>query len=153
MPHRAIRAGTWRPAALTRGDLIRIIWWISLMPVARGLDYILPPTRVGAVEEVMPLWVWTSVLWFGSGSAIFGMLSRRHLLVWLGHGVLAVIYVGVTLSVIIDSFANQDGFRGIGPIAFLAFLHATFTLRTGARPIDHATQAEETVVSEGGSDA
>lgn len=137
---------------MTRRDLSLVIAWITASPLLRGLDYILPPTTVGILERSAPLELWAGLLWAASALLIYGAWTRRHLLVWLGHGMHGILYAVLALSVIIDSSLKLDGWRGAGPVGLISLLHWIFCIRTGPRPIAEP-QATDAVAVEGGGNA
>lgn len=149
MPRRSIRAGTWRPAAFTRGDMTILVAWLCALAVVRAVDYILSPTGT-SVEETGPIWLWSAGLLIGVSLLVVGSLQRRHLLVWVGHGWLGSLYAGITAVAIIDALRVWDDWRRIGPVAIVSVLHWLLWWRTGPRPVTHPTP---TATIAGGGDA
>ena len=85
----------WRPAAFTPSDMILLALLCVVPPTLRGMDY-LTGRDVTVVTDIsslsLPLAVWG---WMFLGSAavlMWGVVSRCHLGVFIGHVLLAVVY-------------------------------------------------------------
>lgn len=94
MPYR-LRAGSWQPARLRRPDHQLILAWLVCSACVRGFDYLTGDDVWGARDFMLaaaPEWVWGSAFVLGGAILAAGLVRRRHLLVWLGHGWLTIAY-------------------------------------------------------------
>ena len=132
--------GSWRPGALGIRDSVSMTVVLIIIALVRGFDYLTPrvPRTAGtsAIEDALPLWGWG--LLFAAPAAVLtlGVAFRVHRLVWIGHGVLAVIYlavmVGTTGEYLTHTWAS--GIKGGFGLILPAYLHFTIAWRTGWTP-------------------
>ena len=128
----------WQQGILTPGDQ-RILTVILLWQVlTRALDYLrgiglsgpefdLVETAFGAPRVGGALLVAVSL-------ALGGMLFRWHLGVFLGHSLIAVIYLAIGVPILL-SLEPSDAVRAPGIFLASAVFHGLIALRTGRRPL------------------
>lgn len=141
LPYR-IRRGSWRPARFRRCDHIVLMVALILVALIRGLDYSFGDDIWAAKDfmlEVAPAEVW-GVCGFLAGALVLtiGVIRQRHLLVYIGHGWLAIAYSLNALALFLVATPNPpffDGIRGAGATAFVALVHIISALRTGTAPL------------------
>ena len=154
-----LKKNSWQPARLRRGD--HLLFSIVLVVIAylRGLDYAFGEDTWMAKDFMVaaaPAEVW-GFLGFLSGAVVltYGMLTRRHIFVYIGHGWLALAY-GLNalahLLVVVQDPPYFDGIRGMGATALVALIHALGALRTGPAPLrvqQLSAVPEELIVQDG----
>lgn len=134
--------GDWRPAAFTQGDVLTLVVVVYLQAVVRAYDYATgddarTTMTLHTVERAFPLHIWAALILAGASIGILGMLLRRHMTVWIGHGILLVVYVGLCAGIAASAASHPylDGIRGatalLGPIV----IHVIVLLRMGPRPL------------------
>ena len=132
--------GSWEPGRFRLSDALVIKVTMVFMALARGFDYITPPSRVTEVTETMmlafPLTVWGGAFLILAAMLAVGLALRIHFLVWLGHGLLAAVYVAVfvSLSSVYLQREMWDGIRSATVILAPLVLHGLLSFRTGWRP-------------------
>lgn len=138
-PH---RRQTWRPAAFTSADLWVLLGGLVAIASLRGFDYATGNDRVSQslsiVEDAFPLPVWGAFTLVAAVVLAVGITVRVHALVFVGHGLLAGVYLALGAGVA-SSVAGMggwwDGIRSGGDLLFFAALHAYLCVRTGPRPL------------------
>lgn len=141
--------GSWEPGRFHLSDALVIKGTLVLMALARGFDYITPPSQVTEVTETMmlafPLTVWGGAFLALAAVLAVGLILRVHFLVWLGHGLLAAVYVAVfvSLSSVYLQREMWDGIRSAAVILSPLVLHGLLSFRTGWRPPDWGVDADE----------
>lgn len=136
------RRRTWRPAAFTPADLWVLLGGLVAIASLRGLDYATGDDRVSqslsVVEDAFPLPVWGAFTLAAASVLALGITARVHAAVFIGHGLLAGVYlalgVGVALSVR-ELGPWWDGIRSGGDLLFFGLLHGVLCFRTGPRPL------------------
>jgi len=139
MPYR-IKRNSWQPARLKRGDYRVLMVALVFIAYVRGLDYLIGDDVWNSRDfmlQAAPEWVWGGIGFvLGATILLLGTLTRRHLLVYVGHGWLGMAYFLNALAAIL---ASQpwffDGVRGGGAVGFVALLHFLQMWRTGAAPL------------------
>lgn len=132
--------GSWEPGRFHLSDALIIKGTLVLMALARGFDYITPPSRVTEVTETMmlafPLTVWGGAFLILAAMLAVGLALRIHFLVWLGHGLLAAVYVAVfvSLSSVYLQREMWDGIRSATVVLAPLVLHGLLSSRTGWKP-------------------
>lgn len=128
----------WQQGILTPGDQ-RILTVILLWQVlTRALDYLrgiglqgpeydLVATAFGAPRVGAALLV-------AALMALGGMAFRWHLGVFLGHSLIAVIYLAIGVPILL-SLDPSDAVRAPGIFLTSALFHGLIALRTGRRPL------------------
>lgn len=106
MPYRA-KANSWQPARLRWVDHAILMVGLIIIAFTRGLDYLIGDDRWGARDFMIaaaPEWVWGGI-GFIAGAVIlsFGVTTRRHLFVYIGHGWLFSAYALNALALILAS--------------------------------------------------
>lgn len=124
LPYR-LRADSWQPARLRRPDYQLILAMLVCAAYVRGFDYLAGRDRWAARDFMLaaaPEWVWGGGFVIGAVILTSGLVRRRHLLVWLGHGWLAIAY-GVNALAL--AFAS-------GPVWLVLLLGAASAVATAA---------------------
>lgn len=135
-----MRSGSWQPARLKRVDYQVILVMLVVIAYVRGFDYLLGNDRWTAKDFMLaaaPEWVWGGV-GFVAGAVILaaGLVRRRHLLVYVGHGWLGTAYTVNSLALALGSnLPWLDGVRGAGSVGLVAVVHWVYCLRTGSSPL------------------
>lgn len=159
IPYR-LHSGSWRPARLRKIDHIVLTLWLIAAGWVRAGDYTFGDDAFSArnfMYAAAPSWVW-GVIGFGMGVAIltFGVVTKRHLLVFIGHAWVGVAYMLNALALVIatsNELPALDGIRGAGAVSFVGMVHVLGALRMGVAPLqqrdgvdvfisEHITQAE-----------
>lgn len=109
VPYRS-RRNSWQPARLRPIDYQVIMVWLIVWANVRGLDYLTGDDTWGARDfmiQVAPEWVW-GLVGFLVGAAIlaFGVFTKRHLFVYIGHGWLWVVYTCNAAALALASAVN-----------------------------------------------
>ena len=141
LPYR-IRRGSWQPARMRRGDHVTMMVALVLVALIRGLDYTFGNDTWPAKDfmlEAAPAEVW-GACGFLAGALVLtvGFIRKRHILVYIGHGWLAIAYGLNALALFLVAAPNApffDGVRGAGAAAFVALVHIIAALRTGVAPL------------------
>lgn len=148
-PYRLTR-GSWRQAQLLTMDITLIIYATIFMALARGYDYgtgremgvngMRPSPALSLVERTAPLWLWSSAFLVGGVILLWGVLSRTHLVVWLGHAWLAWTYAILCVGIFIPTLGAPwvDGVRSAATLVLPALIHYQLSIRTGPKPMRDA---------------
>lgn len=152
IPYR-LRKGSWQPARLRKVDHTVLNIWLIAVGWIRGIDYASGDDKFGArnfMFSAAPGWVW-GYFGFILGSAIltYGALSKRHLVICVGHYWVGVAYAVNSLALILAATSEVptlDGIRGAGAVSFVACVHFIAALRMGFQPL--RLQHETASVSE-----
>ena len=132
--------GSWEPGRFRLPDALVLKGTLVLMALARGFDYITPPSRVTEVTETMmlafPLTVWGGAFLILAAVLAVGLILRIHFLVWIGHGLLAAAYVAVfvSLSSVYLQREMWEGIRSATVVLAPLVLHGLLSFRTGWKP-------------------
>ena len=132
--------GSWEPGRFHLSDALIIKITLVVSAFSRGFDYLTPPPELTpAVETMMlafPLEVWGGAFIAFAGILALGLILRIHFLVWIGHGLLAAVYMAA-FSSLLSLYAQREMFEGIrSATALLAplVLHTLLSFRTGWKP-------------------
>lgn len=106
LPYR-MQSGSWQPARLRWIDHATMMIGLVVIAYIRGIDYLVGDDTWGARDFMIaaaPEWVWGGI-GFIAGALIltFGVATRRHLAVYIGHGWLAAAYGCNSLALILAS--------------------------------------------------
>src|SRR5699024_7895865 len=141
--------GSWEPGRFHLSDALFLKVTLVLMALARGFDYITPPSRVTEVTETMmlafPLTVWGGAFLILAAMMAVGLALRIHFLVWRGRGLLAAAYVAVFVS-LSSVYLQREMFEGIRSATVILaplVLHGLLSFRTGWRPPNWKVGADE----------
>ena len=106
MPYR-LKSGSWQPSRLRWID--HAVLMVGLISIAyiRGFDYLIGNDSWGAKDFMIaaaPEWVWGGI-GFVAGATIlgFGVTTKRHLVVYVGHGWLFAAYALNALALVLAS--------------------------------------------------
>ena len=141
--------GSWEPGRFRLSDALVIKVTLVVMALARGFDYMTPPTNPGPVTETMmlafPLPVWGGAFLILAAMLAVGMILRIHFFVWLGHGLLAAAYVAVFVSLASVYLQREmwDGIRSATVVLAPLVLHGLLSVRTGWKPPNWELGADE----------
>lgn len=128
----------WQQGILTPGDQ-RILAVILLWQAAtRGLDYVrgigLQGPEYDFVSTAFGAPRVGGALLVAALLALGGMIFRWHLGVFLGHSLIAVIYLAIGVPILL-SLDLGDAIRVPGIFLSSALFHVLIALRTGRRPL------------------
>lgn len=132
--------GSWEPGRFGLADALTIKLTLIFVAGMRGFDYLTPTPRTSSVQESMqtafPMTVWAALVLIPAAALAAGLLLRVHFAVWLGHGILAIIYAALTVSIGWVYMQNPlwDGIRSATALLVPTVLHALLCVRTGWRP-------------------
>lgn len=141
--------GSWEPGRFHLSDALVLKVTLVVMAFWRGFDYLTPPVQLGPITESMmlafPLTVWGGAFLILTAVLAAGLVLRIHFLVWLGHGLLAAVYVAVFVS-LASVYVQREMWEGIrSATAILApmMLHGLLSFRTGWKPPNWGLVADE----------
>lgn len=101
LPYR-LKSGSWQPSRLRWIDHALMVAVLIVIANIRGLDFLLGEDTWGAKDFMLaaaPAWVWGGVGFLAGASILaYGVLSKRHLAVFVGHGWLASAYAVNSLA-------------------------------------------------------
>lgn len=111
-------------------------WALAGYAIVTGLDYLNTPVTAPAVRslamvtQLASLHTWGEWYLVAGGILALGLMTGRHVLVWLGHLVCAVLYSGfavATLQAVINYQTSPlaDGQGWIWRAGYVAFMIAT----------------------------
>lgn len=135
-----LRRGSWQPARLTSTDHMLILYALMIMPIVRAFDYSSgddASASLTAVEGFAPMWAWAIFFYLGALVLAYGVRARRHLIVYIGHSILAVTYSALAVGVLATSLTRPwlDGVRGASVLILPTLMHWMIWWRTGPAPI------------------
>lgn len=135
------KPGSWEPGRFGLSDAVAIKVMLIVMAANRAVDYFTPqatgPTTVTEMmQTAFPLWGWGAMMIFPTLALATGLVTRTHFAVWLGHGLLAVIYLAlvVSLGMVYIERPLFDGSRSMTALLAPLTLHAVLCYRTGWKP-------------------
>lgn len=133
--------GSWEPGRFHLSDALIIKVTLIAMALWRGIDYFTPqvagPTPVSeSMASAFPLEVWAVFVIVSGLILAFGLVTRMHFAVWLGHGLLAAFYATLFVSLLVVYVQRPlwDGIRSSTVILAPLVLHTLLSIRTGWRP-------------------
>jgi hypothetical protein len=122
-------------------------WVLAVNALINGWDYTHTPARVTksltVVEQMASLHTWGMGFYIGGGLLCVGLLIKRHLAVWIGHFICAVLYLGFTVStfqavweVMNNEILRKQGsiWRAVANVLVFFLLHAVFCVVRGFVP-------------------
>jgi hypothetical protein len=112
-------------------------WLLTANAVVTGWDYLHTPASTPTarsltmVERIATLHTWGIFFLIGGLLLALGLLARRHVLVWAGHLICSVLYVGftaATVQAVIDYSRSPQSaagsiLRAVTTSAVLTVLH------------------------------
>lgn len=130
MPYR-LKPNSWQPSRMRWTDHTAIMVALIVVAYVRGFDYLIGEDQWAAKDFMIaaaPEWVWGGV-GFVAGATIlsFGVTTKRHLLVYIGHGWLMAAYGLNALALVLAS----------GPTYALPLVGAASALVIGASLLIH----------------
>lgn len=90
---------------------------VIIAALARALDYLIPPNPdidvLSVVESAMPLPVWGGLMLLGGLLALLGLHWERFPWAFLGHTLLAAVYLAFTAGAFIEVMSRDtiEGWR------------------------------------------
>src|SRR5699024_3594503 len=141
--------GSWEPGRFRLPDALVLKVTLVVMALARGFDYMTPPSRVTEVTETMmlafPLTVWSGAFLILAAVLAAGLLLRIHFLVWIGHGLLAAAYVAVFVSLASVYLQREmwDGIRSATVVLAPLVVHGLLSVGPGWKPPHWELGADE----------
>lgn len=152
------RRGSWEPGRFGLVDALIIKVVLVATALFRGFDYltpsIIPP---GPVSESMtgafPLEIWGTFILVPTVCLALGLVFRVHFAIWIGHGLLGVVYATILTSLLLVYIDRPllDGIRSATVLLTPMALHALLCARTGWRPA-RWDRIEAELKDNGGSD-
>ena len=97
--------------ALTSKDITGLQIFLAVFSVFRAGDYLFSiHAAVSFAELAFPLWVWAVSCLVVAWCILVGTAARSHFLVWVGHAIGAVAYLGLSLGALMQSIVTtRDG--------------------------------------------
>ena len=138
----SLRRGTWVPL-LPLPARISVVTLVTVEPIMRGIDYILPDaeppaTQLSVLEQAMPITVWGIACLMAGLAALVGFAGRwRRITVaglWLGGAVYAAIAAGQWAAVVDHPWL--DGMRGPAIVSLLALAQMGMAVGYALQPDD-----------------
>lgn len=133
--------GSWEPGSFHLTDAITLKIVLIFMAANRAFDYftpaiVAPRTVTEVMKTAFPMWVWSLMILLPLAFLTVGLIARIHFLVWLGHGLLAVVYLAlvVSLGLVYIDRPLFDGSRSATVLLAPLFLHGIICVRTGWKP-------------------
>ena len=71
--------------------------------------------QTSVAELALPVVFWATGFWFVAALILFGVAAQRHFLLWLGHSLGVVLYLGLTVGALLHLITAQE----TGPITGL----------------------------------
>lgn len=106
LPYRT-RSNSWQPARLRAVDHAVIMAGLIIIAFVRGFDYLIGNDNWGAKDFMIaaaPEWVWGGIGFvLGATILTLGVTTKRHLLVYVGHGWLMAAYGLNALALMLSS--------------------------------------------------
>lgn len=144
------KPGSWEPGRFGLPDAVTIKLVLILMAANRSFDYFTPrvtsPTTVTeTMQTAFPLWWWGIMLAVPTILLATGLAARVHFAVWMGHGLLAIVYLGIVtaLGMVYIERPLFDGSRSVTALLAPLVLHTLLCARTGWRPPTVGTMTGE----------
>ncbi|MEQ7008461.1 hypothetical protein ABN028_20005 [Actinopolymorpha sp. B17G11] len=104
-----------------------LAWLLALVAATRGLDYVLgDPVGGPALRYVValaPLDMWGLAFLVAGTLLGAGLSLQRHIAVWIGHGLLGIVYLTLAIALGQAAASLGDGWRGTGTFLTLSALH------------------------------
>lgn len=136
--------GSWEPGRIGFYDAMIINATLVLVALSRGFDYVGPshnPNRPSTgtfdtMEAAFPMEIWGWFILIPAGILATSLIFRVHISVWLGHGLLAIIYFALAIALGSEFVVRPwwDGIRSATTLILPTVLHALICIRTGWRP-------------------
>lgn len=133
--------GSWEPGRFHLTDAITLKIVLIFMAANRAFDYftptfVSPSTVTEVMQTAFPMWAWGCMILLPLFCLIIGLAARIHFMVWLGHGLLAVVYLAliVSLGLVYIDRPLFDGSRSATALLAPLVLHGMICVRTGWKP-------------------
>lgn len=92
---KTLLAGELRLPSLTGRDIATLQIFLAVFSVFRAADYLFSiHAAITFAELAFPLWVWAVSCLVVAWCILVGTAARSHFLVWVGHAIGAVAYLG-----------------------------------------------------------
>lgn len=144
------KPGSWEPGRFGLPDAVVVKLVLIVMAANRSFDYFTPmvnsPTTVTeTMQTAFPLWWWGIMLAVPTLLLATGLAGRIHFAVWVGHGLLAIVYLALVtaLGLVYIDRPMFDGSRSATVLLAPLVLHALLSFRTGWRPPTVGTMTGE----------
>lgn len=141
--------GSWEPGRFYLTDAILIKLTLIFVALWRGFDYFTPtvtgPTTVTeTMQTAFPFEVWGALVLVPALTLAAGLALRIHFAVWIGHGILAVVYAALFVSLMLVYIDRPlfDGIRSATALLAPLMLHALLCVRTGWKPPRWETESD-----------
>lgn len=135
------KPGSWEPGRFGLTDAVAVKLVLILMAANRSFDYFTPrdagPTTVTeTMQTAFPLEWWGVMLAVPTLLLATGLAGRIHFAVWVGHGLLAIVYLALVtaLGMVYIERPLFDGSRSVTVLLAPLVLHTLLCFRTGWRP-------------------
>lgn len=140
---KSIMCRSWQPASLKSWDITLLITVCVAQILVRALDYMISDTNPDPyrlVEEAFPIKLWGIFLVISAAVLILGWLVKSHIIVFVGHGLLAMFYTALFLGILLPaitelSFNGMRGMRSATTLMLPTVFNALLCLRTGPVPL------------------
>lgn len=135
--------GSWQPARLVQVDVLLACYAAVVQAFFRSWDYTTgveahggAPASLSLVERAFPLWVWLAAFAIGAMTLLYGVRSRRHLVVWAGHFWLFGCYLVLGVGILLPALGHPylDGVRNATVLILPCTFHWLLLHRTGPKP-------------------
>lgn len=134
--------GRWSQGVLTSRDQLTVVALLTIQTVIVAADFLRAAELDGVDYRLIDSAAAEAAWGFGFlGSALLvvvGIVLKRHLLVFLGHGLLFLMWalfgVGVSIAILGSDGWSQGWRAGFNPLA-VAGIHLLIALRTGPTPL------------------
>lgn len=140
---KSIMCRSWQPASFKFWDVTLLITVCVAQILVRALDYMISDTNPDPyrlVEEAFPIKLWAIFLVISAAVLILGWLVKSHIIVFVGHGLLAMFYTALFLGILLPaitelSFNGMRGMRSATTLMLPTVFNALLCLRTGPVPL------------------
>lgn len=130
--------GDWVPARFTGRDSAWIMVALVYQALVRGLDYVTgeePTKYTSALEQATPVPFVGALLILGGLTLAVGVVTRRHLVVWIGHGGLAILYLSMSFAFYYAAAQHGlDGIRSGAQLTVVTLIHIIAWARMSPNP-------------------
>lgn len=135
---RRILTTKYRPAPISAYVVSFLTFFLSIDAIVRGFDYLTKSPTVNVqsalvvVEKIGSYETWGIGFLFSGMLLLVARIVGSHFFVWLGHGLLAILYVVLAMALMQGAIKSMDNWRTLS-ILLQAVVHLVIAF--GMRPL------------------